>query len=314
MNDDWIDKNEMNQLISGINPKTPQQQRSHSGPLYNNDLFYDVQPPAQPQPQPQVVQQPQYQAQPQPQPQFQQPIQQQPHLPPPQMVNQQVQYPQPIHQPDYHPSYQQISPFSLDTEETDAETRIAQLEMMLDELRQTQAPPLEEPPAVEPIPEAEEIPAELEVAEEPPAEEFPSNDRIPLSVEIDRYLSLKGRLASLSEILSEYVDMEQMMVVDQNGLSLFETTEVSAVEGKAGRYLQKIRKVYSVDKDNQRNHSSSQLSTTDDKWLLLLPTDGKGIERKYILKCLLPTPLDQPEIYTLIELLNETMRPDNAKS
>ena len=302
MSDDWIDKNEMNQLISGINPKPPQNQRSVSGPIYN-DLFHDIQP-QRPQQQPAVQQPipaqqvfpqqiPAQQAQPYPQP-----LHTNPHLH--QQQQMQVQHPQ-----AYHAQVPQPSPFTFDEEPTDPEERIAQLEMMLAELKQTQAPQPEGEPA-------QTIITPEEPVEEPQKIETPCNDRIPLSVEIDRYLSLKGRLNSLAEILQDHLQMEQMMVVDQNGLTLFETQSTSNIEGKADRYLQKMRSVYAVDRDNHRNHSASQLATNDGQWLLLVPTDGKGIERKYTLKCLLPCPLDPPEIYTLIELLNDTMRP--AKS
>ena len=312
MNDDWIDKNELNQLVSRVGTQSP-------GPVYNqqsNDLFHDVQPAVLHRPQ--VLNPFSYASAPAQQPvqvthdpRQAQPMQMQPLQQQHQQLMGQGQPMHPMQQQQgqaipmqqvAQPIGEVASPFTIDLDEPeDPAERIAQLEIMLKELKEGREAAAD--------PTAEEGAEECECVEDDTVAN--SRDRIPLDVEIDRYLSLKGRLILLAEILEEYVGMEEMMVVDQNGLSLFETPKVSVVENKATRFLQEIRKVYQ-DMDDKRNHSASQLVVGEGQWMLLMPTDGKGIQKKFVLKCLLPEPLDQPELYVLIELLNETMRPEKV--
>lgn len=363
MSNDWIDRNELDKLVSGFGRPKP-------GPVYGprvEDLFEEIQPPAQ-NPYAQHAQQPQPV---QPQPQV---YQQQPHhpQPPPQQPYPQQQpvypnHPQPVAQPAVHnpypnqgqqqpiapvqqqpPIYQQQqqqtipvqqhqpvavqqqqpqppidSPFSIDEDDeeevedvtatsSERDDRIEQLEQMLNELKITQSKSPTKSTTVFEL--GEDINEDVDDVEddedtESDNEEQPDcQDRIPLDVEIDPYLSLQGRLKSLAFALEEHVGLEQMMVIDQNGLSLFETQETETLEKEAAKFLFKIQRVFRSKKDT-RAHSASQLILPDDKWLLLVPTDGKGIEKKYLLKGLLSEPLDRPELYVLIDLLNEAIRP-----
>ena len=142
-------------------------------------------------------------------------------------------------------------------------------------------------------------------------EEKPSPlDRIPLEVEIDPHLSLKGRLKQLCEILSRHVEMREILVVDRNGFALFETDDSRSVERSVASYLQSIRGIYQSG-EAERELSASQLRVGDEEWLCLIPTDGQ-IKGMFLLKGIVPQPLDRPELYLVIELLNEVLRPDSA--
>lgn len=156
-------------------------------------------------------------------------------------------------------------------------------------------------------PEPETVP-EPEVEIEKVAERLVPLDRIPLDVEIDSHLSLKGRLMALANILSEYVGMEEMMVVDRDGFSLFSTSQSLTVEKSVGQFVKSIRKVYASETD-ARSHTASQLAIEGDRWLCVVSTDGQ-ISGQFLMKALLPEPLDRPEIYVLVELLNEVLRPE----
>lgn len=281
---------------------------------------------------PQVQQQPVYPQQPQPYPAQQPPVYPQqpqsampqvqmqphpgptvPHQPIPQQPAVQVQAPVQHHHQTQPATKNFDSPFIID-EDDDEDFRIEQLEQMLRDLKSEKKQSGNgsgvfdtEIEGIDEIVIPEEVAAPEVEAED---ESTPiSQDRIPLDIEIDPYLSLRGRLNSLHEILTEYIDLEEMMVVDQNGLSLYQTRSVENLEKGAAKFLHKIQEVFKTQK-GKRNHSASQLILSDDQWLMLVPTDGKGIENKYLLKALLPAPLDRPELYVLIELLNEAMRPE----
>ncbi|MDF1811069.1 MAG: hypothetical protein P1V20_02615 [Verrucomicrobiales bacterium] len=157
---------------------------------------------------------------------------------------------------------------------------------------------------------------EIEVVEtlfdHPEEDEEPAAplDRIPLDVEIDPHLTLKGRLGALAGILATYVDMEEMMVVDRDGFTLYSTEKNSTVGQSVGKFVRAIRKVYESEAE-ARVHTASQLSIENGKWLCIIPTDGE-IDGRFLLKALVPTPLDRPEIYVLVELLNEVLRPEGS--
>lgn len=167
--------------------------------------------------------------------------------------------------------------------------------------------------AVEEVNSEEELASSSDTEEEEAevADEKPSPlDRIPLEVEIDPHLSLKGRLGQLCDILIQHVEMREILVVDRNGFALFETEDSQSVERSVASYLQSIRGIYQSNEE-ERELSASQLRVGDGEWLCLIPTDGQ-IKGMFLLKGIVPQPLDRPELYLVIELLNEVLRPDSA--
>ena len=135
-------------------------------------------------------------------------------------------------------------------------------------------------------------------------------DRIPIDVEIDSDLSINHRLAELASILETYVGMKEMIVADQHGFSLFQSVDCDAVKASVNGYLNSIRKVYET-KPEPRSHNASQIALPDGNWLCMIAPDGE-ISSKFLLKALLEQPLDRPEIYIVVELLNEVLRPDSS--
>jgi hypothetical protein len=141
-----------------------------------------------------------------------------------------------------------------------------------------------------------------------PPEKIRPQDRIPLDVQVDAHLSLKGRLRSLAEILKTYIGMEEMLVVDRDGFALFASDSSEIVRRNESDFLKAIQAAYTSIKE-ARQHTCSQLAVENGKWLCLIPTDGE-INGQFLLKGLLSAPLDRPEIYVLVELLNEVLRPE----
>lgn len=190
-------------------------------------------------------------------------------------------------------------------------------EVASDQANESDAPVKNEEPAEDEVgtetgPDTSSVVDEMEAAEETSeVEEKPSPlDRIPLEVEIDRHLPLKGRLGQLCKILSQHVEMREILVVDRNGFALFESEDSKTVERCVASYLQSIRGIYQTDEE-ERELSASQLRVGEDEWLCLIPTDGQ-IKGMFLLKGIVPHPLDRPELYLVIELLNEVLRPDST--
>lgn len=339
MNDSWIDKDELDDLVSGFsNGQRAATNQQLSGP---EDLFDDIptihMPRSGPHYQPPIQQQPAH---------MQQPVQMQQPIPSPVHAQQSTPQPNPMHQQlphepsplqvlvnrsnepvGEHPPEKVASPFSIDDDD-ELEDIESQIELLASEtakamqtLQEVRAKAdrngliAETRPKTEPEIQINETVIESDGDEdaEYEEEEFEEEefeeplDRIPLDVEIDAHLSLRGRLKILGEILEKYVGMEEMTVIDRDGFTLYSTKESSNVEKGAGSFLKAIRKVYD---SNSRSHTASQLAVENGKWLCIVPTDGE-IDGRFLLKALMPTPLDRPEIYVLVEMLNEVLRPES---
>ena len=318
MKDSWIDKNEIDELLSGFSKeKQGSGQTPAPQPGAPEDIFDDI--PAVPSPfnpaTPPVSEPVQPAPQPPPQP-MQQPMQQPAAHPSPlpnhsvplsgRVVNSPAAGSPAVSQPTVIATKRGAnfaSPFSID-EEDDLED-IEDIEKLASEAAQALR-------ALQDVRARAERGGLLVTGKESaqPAEEISTDplDRIPLDLEIDLDQPLKKRLAELASILEQYVEMEEMTVVDQHGFALFQTEEIGLVKQNVVKFVDSIRKVYGSEKE-ARQYSASQLAVDDEKWLCIIPTDG-DLEGRFLLKALLRKPLDRPEVYVVVELLNEVLRPE----
>ena len=236
----------------------------------------------------------------------------------PQLQQAPPQYPQP--QPGIpraqlrQPGANFASPFSLDEEDDDdwddsddIDHLASEAERALGALRAAREK-AEKGGLLERAIEMESHRDEPESAEQPDDENEPVlTDRIPAEAVIDPDLSLFQRIRTLANILKTHVEMTEMIVIDQQGFSLFETGEKGVVGKSACKYVAAMKKVY---QSNERDHEASQLKIGEDRWLCLIPSaneDGRG---EFLLKALLKNPLDLPEVYSVVDLFHEVLHPE----
>ncbi len=174
-------------------------------------------------------------------------------------------------------------------------------------------------PSEEVVLDATEIDLNPEIESEPTAEDLPPprpepQDRIPLDSEINAHLSLQGRMNELWQILRTHVHMEAMAVIDRRGLALFETLHCDKLSASTSEYIAAVEKIFTsgVDEHEAREHSASQVALPSGGWLCLISLGRSDDPEQFLLKGIIPEPLDRPEIYVVMELFFEVLRPDVA--